>query len=131
VIVFPMPTKHVRPVEEGSVVSVTELRLRRWRDVPRLTADALRLRRHIQEHDGAVALALAAAPHRRTFWTLSLWRDETALTGYRIGQDHAEVMRRYRGMLEQSRSTRWSAGDRALPRWRDAIRRLASAAPIG
>jgi hypothetical protein len=128
-IMLPLPWEIVGPVDAGCVASVTELRLRRWRDVPRLTADALRLRKHLKRHEGAVALGLAAAPHRRTFWTLSLWRDDAALTGYRSEGTHAEVMRTYRGKLESSRSCRWTTGEQGLPKWRDAVRRLHEASP--
>lgn len=121
----PLPWKRFRPLEEASLVSVTELRLRRWRDVPGLAIDALRLRRALRNHGEAVAVSLAAAPLQRTFWTLSLWPHEAALVEYFRGAEHAQVMRRYRAKLERSGSARWPVEGPGIPRWVDAVHRLA------
>jgi len=123
---MPLPWKRIRPLEEATVGSVTELRLRRWRDIPRLTFDALRLRRAVQIEPGVVAVCLAAAPLRRTFWTLTLWADEPALDAYVRTAAHADAMRRFRGRLERSRSARWKGEFGSLPRWAEAVARLAA-----
>lgn len=123
-MMLPLPWKCVRPLDEASIASITELRLNRWRDVPRLMVDALQLRRRLGSHDGAVALSLAADPLRRTFWTLSLWRDDGVLRNYVRGGDHAHVMRRYRGTLQDSRSARWETLGPTLPAWPESLGRL-------
>ena len=123
---LPLPWKRVRPLEEAAVASVTELRLRRWRDIPGLTFGALRLRRAIQNEPGAVAVSLAAATLRRTFWTLTLWVDEAALDAYVHTAAHTDAMRRFRGRLERSRSARWKGEFGRLPSWAEAAGRLAA-----
>lgn len=124
-----LPWKRLRPITEATVASITELQLRRWRDVPRLVEDALRLRQRLRSVHGAVALGLAADPFRRTFWTLSLWTDDRSIADYFRHGDHLEIMRRYHGRLEHSRSARWPVDGDTPPRWRAAWRRLDTSGP--
>ena len=104
------------------VASVTRLRLRRWRDVPKLLVTALRLRRRFPLGAGGLAVGLAAEPLRRTFWTLSLWEDEDALLAYARSREHAEAMRLFRTALDDAASARWRT--RRRPPWSEARRHL-------
>jgi len=106
------------------VASVTRLRLARWRDVPRLLVTALRLRRTFPLGEGGVAVGLAAEPLERTFWTLTLWRDEAALLAYMRSPEHAAAMRSFRTALADTASARWRA--RARPTWSDARHHVGS-----
>lgn len=120
----PLPWKTRMGGADGDelVASVTRLRLARWRDVPRLLVTALRLRRRFPRAEGGLALGLAAQPLRRTFWTLTLWRDEVALLAYVRTPDHAEAMRSFRNALEETTSARWRTRHR--PTWSEARRQL-------
>lgn len=123
-----LPWKQVRRVEGGPVaVSATELRLRRYRDVPALMVDALRLRRHFGSGQGAIAVGLAASPLRRTFWTLTTWGEAADVDRYYRASEHAEVMRRFRGKLEHARSVRWTSSE-SRPSWTAALAQLEQAA---
>lgn len=104
------------------VASVTRLRLARWRDVPRLLVTALRLRRTFPLGEGAVAVGLAAEPLGRTFWTLTLWRDDAALLAYMRSPEHAAAMRSFRTALADTASARWRT--RFRPTWSDARQRV-------
>lgn len=105
------------------VVSVTRLRVKRWRDVPAFLRAVLRLRRELPHAPGAVTLGLAAQPLRRTFWTLSAWRDEESLKAYVRSPEHAAAMRRFARVMAQPVSARWSS-EGGRPSWDYAVRRL-------
>lgn len=105
------------------VVSVTRLRLARWRDVPAFLRAAMRLRREFPDVPGAVTLGLAAEPWRRTFWTLSAWRDEESLKAYVRSPGHAAAMRRFARAMADPVSARWTS-DGGRPSWEYAVRRL-------
>ena len=125
----PLPWKTRTCGADGDelVASVTRLRLARWRDVPRLLVIALRLRRAFRLGEGGLAVGLAAQPLRRTFWTLTLWRDEAALLAYVRPPAHAAALRSFRNALADTTSARWRT--RRRPTWSEA-RQLVSAAGV-
>lgn len=118
-----LPWKQVCEAGGPVAVSATELRLRCYRDVPALMRDAMRLRRHFGSAEGAVAVGLAASPLRRTFWTLTTWREAADIDRYYRARAHAEVMRRFRGKLEHARSARWTSPE-PRPSWSAALAEL-------
>jgi len=108
------------------VVMASRLELRRYRDVPGFLRAAMALRRELRTADGAVGLALAAQPLRKTFWTLSAWRDDAALRGYTRNPTHVAVMRRYHDRMAQATFRTWTeAAGTAPPDWAAARARLA------
>ncbi len=107
------------PAQEGpahgvdgvhAVVMASRLELRRYRQVPGFLVAALRLRRLFGRSDGAIRLTLAAAPLRRTFFTLSVWSDQALLDRYVRSDEHARVMKRYGRHLVGSTFESWSLG---------------------
>lgn len=109
--------------DRGLVVAATELRLRRWRDVPAVMRAAMGLRRSFGG-DGAVAISIAAAPWRRTFWTLSTWTDEASIRRYMGSPAHRDVMRAFHGRLSHTRTARWTQAVGDGPAWPEAFRKL-------
>jgi len=86
----------------AGVVLVSRLELRSLRQVPAFLRAALRLRRALRRAPGAISLDLAAQPLTKTFWTWSIWTDETAMNAYVRSPLHVEVMHTYRGHLARS-----------------------------
>ena len=79
-------------IPAGSTLhQVSRLELTRVRDVPGFLVAALRLRRVVMGAPGAVGMSLRAAPSRRTFWTLSAWRDKEALDAFTRSDYHPEA----------------------------------------
>src|SRR5580658_2475475 len=82
----PMPTlpwkaPNSPPPADGPVtVMASRLELRRLSDVPSFLAAALRIRRQMLASPGVLGLSLIAQPLHRTFWTLSAWQDQAALS---------------------------------------------------
>jgi hypothetical protein len=82
---------------EGAVfVSVTDFRVRRYRDLPRVWLAGLRLRRAWPQMPGAVGLWLWAEPARRRGGSVSVWRSAGDLDAFVRWPPHVEVMRRFR-----------------------------------
>lgn len=106
-------------------VMASRLELRWLRDVPRFLAAALRIRRQMLGSPGALGLSLIARPLRRTFWTLSAWQDQAALSATVGREPHRQIMRRFRPRIASSAFVTWTAPATAMPiPWDDALRRL-------
>jgi hypothetical protein len=117
--------RSARPAEGTVTVMASRLELRQWRDVVSFLTAALRIRRQMLGSPGALGLSLIARPLRRTFWTLSAWQDQDALSAV-VGQEpHQQIMKRFRPRMSGSRFVTWSAPAAALPvTWDEALRRL-------
>jgi hypothetical protein len=117
------------------VVLASRLRLRRLRDVPGFLRAALAIRRQVLGSPGAVGVSLLAQPARRTFWTLSAWTDEAAISRFVGELPHRATMSKYHDRLEDAEFTTWTTGSATLPDarsnardlWFDGKHRLAEA----
>ncbi len=110
---------------DAGLAQVSRLELTRARDVPGFLIAALRLRRDALGSPGCSGISLRAAPLRRTFWTLSTWDDQRAISAFTRNDSHASVMRRYRGRMRSSDFHTWSPTDvQGRPDWVDAMRRF-------
>lgn len=108
-----------------AVAQVSRLELRRARDIPAFLLTALRLRRAVLRTPGALGVSLRAQPSRRTFWTLSSWRDTDAIAAFTRSPEHVEVMRAFRDRMRGSHfHTWWLAEGAGAPDWADALDRL-------
>jgi heme-degrading monooxygenase HmoA len=96
------------PANGTVFVSVTDFRVNRYRDLPRVWLAGLKLRRAWPEMPGAVGLWLWAEPGRRRGGSVSVWRSAEDLHAFVRWQPHVEVMRRFRssGRIE---SDSWQA----------------------
>ena len=63
------------------VAMVSELPLPSHRAIPRFLRHTRRIRRQLAASDGLVGYALKADLVHKTFWTFSVWVDQTAWTG--------------------------------------------------
>jgi hypothetical protein len=77
------------------VVLVTQLHLRRFRDVPAFLRDSLAIRRQAVRSPGARSLFLRARPLARHFTTVSWWDDEAAVRAFARTDPHRSAMRRW------------------------------------
>ena len=117
----------------------SRLELRRARDIPGFLRAAMRIRTQVLASDGAYGVSLIAQPLRRTFWTLSAWRDDAALHGFVRTAPHVDVMRKYHDRMKDAAFTTWTEPASDLPHarsnsrnlWQRARGRLAAAAGTG
>jgi hypothetical protein len=95
-----MRTRLVAGPEAGDggevVVSLTEFRARRARDLPPIARDGLALARGWRALDGAIGVVLYVDASTKSGGSLSLWRDEDALRRFVGPPRHVAIMRRYR-----------------------------------
>jgi hypothetical protein len=113
------------PVDGPVTVMASRLELRRLRDVPSFFAAALRIRRQMLVSPGALGLSLLAKPLHRTFWTLSAWQDQAALSAPVGREPHRRIMNRFRPRMAGSSFVTWTAQAADLPiTWDEALRRL-------
>jgi hypothetical protein len=115
--------KPPRPGDGPVTVMASRLELRRLRDVPSFLAAALRIRRQVLASPGALGLSLIARPLHRTFWTLSAWQDQAALSAAVGHEPHRQIMTHFRPRMAGSAFITWTAPALPIP-WDDALRRL-------
>ena len=68
-------------------VSVTRLRIRRLWDMPAFAMQALRSALQAKAATGNVSVVLLAEA-RRTFWTRTIWIEESAMRAFMLGEPH-------------------------------------------
>jgi hypothetical protein len=113
------------PADEPITVMASRLELRRHRDIPSFLVAALKIRRQMLSSPGALGLSLIARPLRRTFWTLSAWQDEAALSRAVGREPHRQIMKHFRPRMAGSAFVTWTAPATALPiAWDEALPRL-------
>ncbi|WP_328942884.1 hypothetical protein OG259_15955 [Streptomyces sp. NBC_00250] len=93
-----------RPV----LVSVTDFRLDRRRDLPGVHRAARRLAADWPALEGAYGMWLWAQPLARRCGAVAVWRDEAALRAFVTWPPHVAIMRAYRGRGALT-STGWEA----------------------
>ncbi|MBB5782683.1 hypothetical protein [Nonomuraea jabiensis] len=109
----------------GSVlVSVTDFRISRLRDLPGVYRAGLTLRRAWPGLPGAVGMWLWTEPLEGRCGSVSIWQDEQALRTFVAWPDHVAIVRRYRGRGEL-RSTTWTTTQPDPNIWAEARSYLA------
>jgi hypothetical protein len=77
------------------VVVLTQLHLRRFRDVPAFLRDSLAIRKQAMRSPGARSLFLRARPLARHFTTVSWWDDQATIIAFVRTDPHRTAMRRW------------------------------------
>lgn len=123
-----LPWTAPRPLPAGDTpvtVMAFRLELRQLRDVPAFLAAALRIRRQMLGSPGALGVSLIAWPLHRTFWTLSAWQDQAALSASVGREPHRQIMTHFRPRMAGSVFVAWTVPVTALPvPWDEAQQRL-------
>jgi hypothetical protein len=85
------------------------------------------VRRQLATAEGLVGYALRAKPFARDYWTLSVWRDGSALREFMRTPPHAQLMGSLKPLMGPTKFVQWtiSAAD-GPPGWARALERLAS-----
>jgi hypothetical protein len=107
---------------------LTELPLKRFRDLGSFLLHTWRIRAQLRRTPGLLGYSLRAHILRREFWTLSVWEGDAALREFVVASPHAQVMAALQGKMGQTRFVRWSMrGSELPPRWCEAIARRGTA----
>lgn len=114
--------------EQEYLVLVSELPLKRFRDLGVFLRYTWQIRGQLRRAPGLLGYSLAARILKRQFWTLSVWDGEAALQRFVVENPHGHVMTALQAKMGQTRFVRWNLRGSAFPpRWRDALARLDAA----
>jgi hypothetical protein len=124
-----MPTKpwvtfHQPDPHREYLVLLSELPLKRFRDLGRFVLYSWRIQGQLPRTPGLLGYSLRAYILERQFWTLSVWEGEAALHEFVIASPHHQVMRALQGKMGETRFVRWHLRGAELPtQWEDAFTR--------
>ncbi|MEU6034118.1 DUF3291 domain-containing protein [Actinomadura sp. NPDC047616] len=112
--------------EAEALVMASRLEVRSLRHVPGFLLASMALWRQARRSPGAWGVGLKAQLLRRTFWTVSAWRDKAALDAYAAAEPHRSAMRRKRSVMRESTFVFWTVPVEDLPiTWDEVRRRIA------
>jgi hypothetical protein len=104
-------------------VSVTRLRIRRLWDMPAFALQALRSALQAKAATGNVSV-VPLAEARRTFWTRTIWIEESAMRAFMLGEPHRRIMSRLAEWCDEAAVERWTQDMPEPPSWEDAQQRM-------
>ncbi|SEH62931.1 hypothetical protein SAMN04489835_2222 [Mycolicibacterium rutilum] len=119
------------PPTAPALVMASRFELKRYRDVPGFLVAALRIRRQMLRSPGVLGVSLIAQPRKKTFYTLSAWRDRSALDAAVAEQPHVATMAKFRTRMADSVFTFWDRAEHTPPGWPEAHRRLGQRRVVG
>ena len=107
------------------LVMASALPLLRFSRILRFFGFVQAIRRQLASTQGLVGYSLSAKPFAKRYWTLSVWKDEEALTAFMRKPPHVEAMTALRPHMGPTRFVRWSVKGSETPvAWDTALRRL-------
>ncbi len=107
-------------------VSVTRLRIRALRFLPRFAVHTLRSLRQVREAPGFQSGSLL--PDRQwTFWTLTTWDSEQSMRQYMITGSHRSAMPHLLDWCDEASVVHWTQSEEGVPPWDEADRRMRTA----
>ncbi len=105
------------------VAFLTYLPLKRYWTTPRFLFYTVRILVQLSKSHGLVGYSLRAYLFKKSFWTLSVWEDESALRDFAFKGFHKGVMKLLRNDMGSTRFIRWAVkGTEIPPSWEDAMR---------
>jgi hypothetical protein len=98
--------------------------IHRWRDIPRVANEGLRLRRRWPETEGALGLWFASLSAGRRQVSVSVWSSPEDLRAFVRSPAHLRIMREHRatGLLHTTAWTSERLDHAAI--WQEAVARL-------
>jgi quinol monooxygenase YgiN len=104
-------------------VSITRLRVRRWRYLPQFLVQSIRAARQAKRAAGSLAVSILRDADR-AFWTRTVWSDEAAMRSFMQSGVHRRVMARLPEWCNEAAVVHWVQDDKEPPSWAEAHRRL-------
>lgn len=105
-------------------ISITRLRVHSWRLLPVFLLQSLRASRQARQSDGFVIGGLSADVRRRTFWTMTIWKDEAAMRAYQHTGLHKHMMPRLGTWCDEAAVTHWEQDDQQVPSGDEVLGRM-------
>jgi hypothetical protein len=104
-------------------VSVTRLRVRKWRYLPSFVLWSLRSAQQARRAPGNMGVWLLS-DRSNTFWTKTVWHDDAAMRAFMLSDPHKSAMPKLLEWCDEASLVRWSQADASPPSWDEAHRRL-------
>ena len=104
-------------------VSITRLRVRKWRFLPWFVMWATRSARQAKRAPGNLGVGLLRDSNN-AFWTKTVWTDDAAMRAFMLSAPHKAVMPKLLEWCDEASLVRWTQDNANLPSWDDAHRRL-------
>ncbi|MSO73446.1 MAG: DUF3291 domain-containing protein [Rhodospirillaceae bacterium] len=94
-------------------VTITRIRLRRWRYEIPFNFRALFASLQAKRADGCLASTLRR--HRGAYWTMTLWRDAAAARAFMLSGAHRAAMPKLRRWCDEAALGSWQQDSPELP----------------
>jgi quinol monooxygenase YgiN len=104
-------------------VSVTRLRIRKWRYLPAFLYFTLLSRWQARRAAGNLGTSVHRDDHL-TFWTITVWQSEQALREFRNRGAHRRAMPRLRDWCDEATYVHWQQASAEPPSLAQACERL-------
>ena len=112
---------------ETYLIMASHLPLSRITATVRFFRAVAAVRRQLADAEGLIGYTLRAKPVARNYWTLSVWRDRSALQAFMRTPPHVGVMSSLRPFMAPTKFVQWEiTGADGRPSWDEAFRRLAA-----
>jgi hypothetical protein len=107
------------------VVMASRLPLRSYTRIPSFIRATSRIRRQLATAEGLVGYSLDAKVLSKTFWTLSVWRDQEALDSFATTEPHRSVTRAIRPHMNPTTFVTWTSTGSDIPvKWETARKQV-------
>jgi heme-degrading monooxygenase HmoA len=106
-------------------ISVTRLRVRAFRYLPAFLINALRAARQAKNAPGNLSVSFLRDSNF-TFWTCTVWNDDTSMRSFMISGAHRRVMPHLLEWCDEASVAHWTQDSLEPPLWDEAHRRMQS-----
>jgi len=117
----------IKPINAIMIfISITRLRLRSIRFLPGFLIYASRSLRQCKRMPGFGGGSLLA-DRKLTFWTMTLWTDQSAMRAYVASGAHLKAMPKLRHWCDEASLVHWTQNHPTPPTWPEAAGRMRTA----
>src|SRR5690242_17889925 len=120
---FPRNARAVDSAETGSVampfVSITRLRVRSWRYLPRFLVGSVAALLQARRTLGNLSASVLRDAHL-AFWTRTVWSGEASMCGFMLSGTHRRLMHRLLEWCDQAAIVHWATDAAPPPSWSEA-----------
>ena len=94
---------------------ISYFRLKGLGAMPSFALNSLRIERQLLRSDGLIGHCSGAKPGDFEFWSVTVWRDESALERFVRAQPHTSVMEAMKPHVVRAEFVRWRVDGRSVP----------------
>jgi hypothetical protein len=104
-------------------VSVTRLRIRSLRFLPRFALHTFLALRQVKKAPGFRTGAVLP-DRKRAFWTMTVWDSQASMRQYMTSDAHKKAMPHLLNWCDEASLAHWEQADDVLPSWAEADQRM-------